>query len=135
HRDVQNAPFGWCAVTALRQFNSALGGHLVLWDLGLVLEFPPGSTILLPPATIAHSNVPVAEHETRTSFTQYSAGALFRWVESGGRDLEQLRKADRKAFNENRRAQQDGNFIEQGIARFSTLESLITRGFVKVDDA
>ncbi|KAL0577208.1 hypothetical protein V5O48_004774 [Marasmius crinis-equi] len=134
HRDVQNAPFGWCAVTALGRFDSSLGGHLVLWDLGLVLEFPAGSTILLPSATMAHSNVPVAEHETRTSFTQYSAGALFRWVESGGRDLEQLKKADRKAYNENRRAQEKGAFIERAIARFSTLNSLIARGFIKVSD-
>ncbi|KAL0568670.1 hypothetical protein V5O48_013311 [Marasmius crinis-equi] len=134
HRDVQNAPFGWCAVTALGQFDSSLGGHLVLWDLGLVLEFPPGSTILLPSATIAHSNVPVAQHETRTSFTQYSAGALFRWVESGGRELEQMKKADRKAYNENRRAQQKGASIRQGIARFSTLQSLISHGFVKGEE-
>jgi len=24
------------------------GGHLILWDCGLVVEFPPGSTILIP---------------------------------------------------------------------------------------
>ncbi|KAL0572916.1 hypothetical protein V5O48_009049 [Marasmius crinis-equi] len=135
HRDVQNAPFGWCAVTALGRFDSALGGHLVLWDLGIVLQFPAGSTILLPSATVAHSNVPVGKHETRTSFTQYSAGALFRWVESGGRDLEQLKKADRRSYNENRHAQGQGVFVQQGITRFSTLDSLIERGYVKGDEA
>ncbi|KAG6826311.1 hypothetical protein H0H92_000356 [Tricholoma furcatifolium] len=80
HRDFANLPYGWCAVTALGTFDPTLGGHVVLWDLGLVIEFPPGSTILIPSAVIAHSNAAIQEGETRYSFTQYSAGALFRWV-------------------------------------------------------
>ncbi|KAL0567739.1 hypothetical protein V5O48_014252, partial [Marasmius crinis-equi] len=74
HRDVQNLPHGWCAVTAMGSFDHRKGGHLVLWDLGTALEFPPGSTILLPSATLLHSNIPVGPNETRTSYTQYSAG-------------------------------------------------------------
>jgi hypothetical protein len=56
---------------------------LVLWDCHLVVEFPPGSTILLPSAILAHSNLAVSPGETRYSFTQYTAGGLFRWVENG----------------------------------------------------
>ncbi|KAF7288197.1 hypothetical protein HMN09_01419100 [Mycena chlorophos] len=40
HRDVLNLPFGWCAITALGDFDHTKGGHLVLWDLKLVVQFP-----------------------------------------------------------------------------------------------
>ncbi|KAJ7883792.1 hypothetical protein B0H13DRAFT_2537891, partial [Mycena leptocephala] len=39
-------------ITALRRFNPDLSGHLILWDLKLVIRFPPGSTILIPSAII-----------------------------------------------------------------------------------
>ncbi|PPQ85549.1 hypothetical protein CVT26_010529, partial [Gymnopilus dilepis] len=82
HKDFANLPFGLCAVTALGNFDSKQGGHLVLWDLRLVIEFPAGSTILLPSAIIAHSNTPVKKDERRYSFAQYTAGGLFRWTEN-----------------------------------------------------
>jgi hypothetical protein len=73
-----------CAVTAFGDFNPKRGGHLILWECGLVVEFPPGSTILLPSATISHSNTTLQnEDERRYSFTQYTAGGIFRWVENG----------------------------------------------------
>jgi hypothetical protein len=77
HRDSMNCPFGLCAVQALGSYDPTKGGHLVLWDLKLAVQFPPGSCILIPSAVIAHSNVPVGLHETRLSFTQYCAGAIF----------------------------------------------------------
>ncbi|RPD59427.1 hypothetical protein L227DRAFT_593870 [Lentinus tigrinus ALCF2SS1-6] len=83
HTDHLNYAPGWCAVVALGDFDPRLGGHLVVWDLGLVIEFPPGSLIFLPSAILRHSNVPVQDHETRHSFTQYTAGGLFRWVACG----------------------------------------------------
>ncbi|PPQ76862.1 hypothetical protein CVT26_001500 [Gymnopilus dilepis] len=83
HKDFANLPFGLCAVTALGNFDPRKGGHLVLWECGLVIEFPPGATILLPSAIVAHSNTPVQSHETRYSFAQYTAGGLFRWIEHG----------------------------------------------------
>ncbi len=52
HTDSANLPFGWCAITALGRFDPRFGGHLVLWDLKLVLDFPPGSTILIPSAIL-----------------------------------------------------------------------------------
>jgi hypothetical protein len=70
-----------CAVTALGDYNYKLGGHLVLWECKLVLEFPPGATVLLPSACISHSNIPIQANESRYSFTQYSAGSLFRFVD------------------------------------------------------
>ncbi|KAJ7134937.1 hypothetical protein C8R43DRAFT_894619 [Mycena crocata] len=85
HIDFANLAWGWCAITALGFFDPDLGGHLILWDLRLVIRFPPGSTILLPSALIRHSNVPIHANEHRESFTQYTAGGLFRWVRNGFR--------------------------------------------------
>lgn len=49
----------------------------------MVVEFPSGSTILLPSASIFHGNTPIQPGETRYSFTQYCAGGLLRWVDYG----------------------------------------------------
>ncbi|KAJ7620521.1 hypothetical protein DFH06DRAFT_1010638, partial [Mycena polygramma] len=38
-------------------FDPNLGGHLILWDLNLVIRFPPGSSIFIPSALLRHSNV------------------------------------------------------------------------------
>ncbi|RPD67746.1 hypothetical protein L226DRAFT_474462 [Lentinus tigrinus ALCF2SS1-7] len=83
HTDSLNVPWGWCAITAVGDYNSKNGGHLILWDLGIAVEFPPGSTILIPSAILRHSNVALSEGERRSSLTQYTAGALFRWQECG----------------------------------------------------
>jgi len=82
HLNFGNLAFGLCAVTALGDFDPSKGGHIVLWDLQLVIEFPPGSTILLASAIITHSNVIIGKEETRYSVAHYSAGALFRWVDN-----------------------------------------------------
>ncbi|KAH9484728.1 hypothetical protein JR316_0001628 [Psilocybe cubensis] len=82
HKDFANLAFGWCAVTALGDFDYTAGGHLILWELKIVIEFPPGCTILFPSALITHSNVPIKETERRYSFAQYTAGGIFRWVEN-----------------------------------------------------
>lgn len=82
HTDPGNLVFGMCSVTPVGKFDHTQGGHLILWDLHLVIQFPAGSTILLPSAIVAHSNVKIAAHERRYSFAQYTAGALFRWVDN-----------------------------------------------------
>ncbi|KAJ7240971.1 hypothetical protein C8J57DRAFT_1085443 [Mycena rebaudengoi] len=83
HIDALNLAWGWCCITALGFFNPDLGGHLILWDLKLVIRFPPGSTILIPSALLHHSNIPIQYGETRYSFTQFAAAGLFRWVHNG----------------------------------------------------
>ena len=52
-------------------------------DCHLIIQFPPGSTILLPSAILAHSNVVISSNKRRDSFMQFTAGTLFRWVEQG----------------------------------------------------
>lgn len=83
HLDKANLAYGKCSITGLGNYDYKRGGHLVLWELKLVVEFPPGATVLIPSAVITHSNTPISPGETRYSFTQYTAGTLFRWVENG----------------------------------------------------
>ncbi|KAF9025706.1 hypothetical protein BDZ89DRAFT_953564, partial [Hymenopellis radicata] len=73
----------WCAITALSNFNPDKGGHLIVWDLGLIIRFPPGSSILLPSALLTHSNIDICQDEERMSVVHFSAGGLFRYVHNG----------------------------------------------------
>jgi len=83
HTDHNNLAQGWCSITALGDFSPTLGGHLVLWDLGIVVEFPPNSTILIPSSLIIHSNTAIQPDEVRYSIVQYASGHLFRWAKNG----------------------------------------------------
>ncbi|KAJ7744929.1 hypothetical protein B0H16DRAFT_1727129 [Mycena metata] len=76
HRDFGNLAFGWCAITALGDYDYTKGGHLILWDCKLILEFPPGTTLFIPSAALFHSNIPIGIGECRHSFTQYTAGGF-----------------------------------------------------------
>lgn len=96
HRDTQNCPFSWCGITALGRFDHVKGGHLILWELKLIIEFPHGYTILIPSATITHSNSAVADGEIRMSITQYCAGSVLRYADNllcTDKDLRQKNKA------------------------------------------
>ncbi len=55
----------------------------MLWNLKLIIRFPPGATILMPSALVTHSNIPIQKNEKRYVMLQYSAGALARWVYNG----------------------------------------------------
>ena len=46
HTDPGNLPYGWCPITSLGPFDPKCGGHLILWDLQLVIKFPPGGAVL-----------------------------------------------------------------------------------------
>lgn len=83
HVDHANLAWGMCAITALGNFNPDEGGHLVLWDLEYVVQFPPGATILIPSAILEHSNVELPSGQTRESIIRYTSGSLFRWVYNG----------------------------------------------------
>jgi hypothetical protein len=83
HRDFQNPVYGVCVITALGQFNADRGGHLVLPQFRVVIRFPPGSSIIIPSASIIHYNLPIDPGEERFSFVQYTAAGLFRWLGNG----------------------------------------------------
>ncbi|KAJ7736636.1 hypothetical protein B0H16DRAFT_1326460, partial [Mycena metata] len=117
HLNFANLAWGWCAITALGYFDPDVGGHLILWDLKLVIRFPPGSTIL-----IRHSNVPIGSHERRFSFTQYSAGGLFRWIRNGFQTDEAF---EAKATHGEKAAKTAADVTRwaEGIAMYTTVDS------------
>lgn len=123
HRDVLNVPFGMCAVQALGDFDATIGGHLILWDLKLVIEFPAGATILLPSATISHSNLPVQLGDSRGSFTQYTSGGLMRFVDHGCRTEEELFEQDPEEYAQ-LAALKDTRW-EMGLNMLSTVDELL----------
>ncbi|KAJ7211120.1 hypothetical protein B0H12DRAFT_1079600 [Mycena haematopus] len=123
HRDILNLAFGWCAVQALGNFDATKGGHLVLWDLKLVVEFPAGALILLPSATIAHSNVPVQEGDERISFTQFSAGGIFRYVDNGCQTVNQLAENNPEEYD--RLMDLKAARWEKGLGLLSTLDEIV----------
>ena len=77
HKDWGNLAFGVCVITSAGNFDSTCGGHLILWDCRLVIECPPGASIIIPWAVISHLNATIQPHKTWYSFTQYAAGGLF----------------------------------------------------------
>ncbi|KAJ7789145.1 hypothetical protein B0H14DRAFT_3503324 [Mycena olivaceomarginata] len=123
HLDFANLSWGWCALTALGDFDPDLGGHLILWDLRLVIRFPPGSTILLPSAIVRHSNVPIQAHERRSSFAQYTAAGLFRWVRNGFRTDEDFERSASKEEQAKREAEHERRW-EEGMKMFSVIDDL-----------
>ncbi|KAJ3473524.1 hypothetical protein NLI96_g12959 [Meripilus lineatus] len=90
HFDSKNKANGYIVLTSLGGFDPKKGGHLVLKSLKLVVEFPPGSTVLFLSSVIEHANTPVQLHERRMSLTQYAAGGLFRWVDYGFKTQAQM---------------------------------------------
>ncbi|KAF9022081.1 hypothetical protein BDZ89DRAFT_956973 [Hymenopellis radicata] len=87
HLDSMNLARGLCAVWALGDYDPTQGGHLILWDLGYIIEFPPGNLILLPSALVIHGNLSIIQNNViRAAFVLYSAGGLFRYVENGMRN-------------------------------------------------
>ncbi|THU92409.1 hypothetical protein K435DRAFT_605584, partial [Dendrothele bispora CBS 962.96] len=123
HTDRANLSFGWCAITALGRFDPDKGGHLILWDLGLIIRFPPGSTILIPSALITHSNVPIQEGETRYSFVQYSAAGLFRWVYNGFKSDTDFEAAATSAQSAKREEDRKSRW-KKGVGMFSKWSDL-----------
>ncbi|KAK2466624.1 hypothetical protein APHAL10511_000882 [Amanita phalloides] len=83
HTDLGNLANSWCSITAFGQFDPTEGGHFVLWDYGLFVDFPPGLTILMPSALLLHSTTSISNREKRFSMIQYISGHLLRWVENG----------------------------------------------------
>ncbi|RXW15677.1 hypothetical protein EST38_g10176 [Candolleomyces aberdarensis] len=126
HFDQGNLSHGLCAVTPLGNFDWKKGGHLVLWELKLVLEFPPGTVALLPSAAVKHCNTPIQKGEERMSITQFAAGGLFRWVAYGMRSAKELgsmKASDGRNLKEKADKGVEERWME-GLSLFSTTTSL-----------
>ncbi|KAK7024474.1 hypothetical protein VNI00_016271 [Paramarasmius palmivorus] len=125
HQDQQNLPLGWCAITALGRFDPTQSARLILWELKLVIDFPPGSTILIPSAVITHSNTRIAEGDERTSITQYTAGAIFRWVDAGCKTDKALKAHDVDAWKEHERKK--GAPVSERLGIFSRVNEVLSK--------
>ncbi|KAJ6447726.1 hypothetical protein C8R45DRAFT_850695, partial [Mycena sanguinolenta] len=123
HLDFGNLAWGWCAITSLGWFDADRGGHLILWDLKLVIRFPAGSTIFIPSAIIRHSNVPVQPHETCFSFTQYTAGGLFCWIRNGFMTDNDFEKNATASEKQAREAESETRW-EEGLKMFSSFDDI-----------
>ncbi|KAJ7149524.1 hypothetical protein C8R43DRAFT_1128519 [Mycena crocata] len=76
---------GWAALTALGTYDWRRGGHIILWDLNIVVPFPPGCTILIPRAAVRYSFVKIAPGETRYCLIQHTPAAVFNFASNDGR--------------------------------------------------
>ena len=103
HLDSNNLAFGCCSITVLSEFDPVEGGHIILWECGVIVTFPPGSTIIIPSACISHSNTAIQSHETRYSFTQYTARGLFHFMECNFQQNDEIWDS----LNEGERAEEE----------------------------
>jgi hypothetical protein len=119
HLDFANLAWGWCAITALGHFDPNKGGHLILWDLKLIIRFPPGSTLLIPSALLRHSNTSIQAGEKRFSFTQFTAAGIFRFVDNGFRTDRSVNENGMTVAEEAQRAETRRNRWVEGLKMYS----------------
>lgn len=125
HVDQANKANGICPIFSFGDFDPKMGGHLVLPQLKVVVEFPPGCLILIPSATLLHGNIQIQEGEYRGSYTMFTAGGLFRWVAYGGQTERELKERDPKRWYNVEEPKRATAWVE-GLSRFSTTKSLAT---------
>jgi len=124
HVDSGNLSHNFCPLTALGNFDHTKGGHAILFNLKLFIQFPSGSTILIPSACVGHGNTPVQEGESRLSIAQYASGGLFRWVAYGFKSAKALLKTAAGRSQKAQIDQEEGARWAEGIAMFSTADGL-----------
>ncbi|KAF6754790.1 hypothetical protein DFP72DRAFT_758854, partial [Ephemerocybe angulata] len=107
----------------LTRLDAELGGHLVIEELGIAIEFPAGSCILIPSAVFTHSNTTIQPGETRVSFTQFSSGALFRYADNGYRTEKQLKAYNKSLYN--MMMERKGARWEEGLNMWCTFEEVL----------
>jgi hypothetical protein len=124
HTDFSNLSHGLCALTALGEFDHTRGGHLILFGLKLAIQFPAGSTALIPSGCMDHGNTPIREGEVRLSIAQYAAGGLFRWVAYGFRSAKSLLQTKAGKVLKTQIDKDAGERWREGLEMFSTLDGL-----------
>lgn len=80
HRDCRDFWMMAQPIVSSGEYDHEIGGHLIVHELKLLIEFPPGCFIFLPSAILTHANVKVADHEKRSSFACYANANLFDYV-------------------------------------------------------
>lgn len=87
HTDAANYAGSCCPITSGGNFNHKLGRHLILFDWDVAVEFPSGSTIIIPSSSLRHGNAAIQHGKTCISITQYCTGGLICWVQYGFRSV------------------------------------------------
>ena len=123
HTDHNNLAQGWCSITPLGTFDPMLGGHLVLWDFGVAIQFPPGATALIPSALITHSNTKVQPGEVRYSIVQYASDRIFQWANNSNSTNTAWLKQATPQDMEARMKEQERRWRD-AAASYSTLQEL-----------
>ncbi|KDR65108.1 hypothetical protein GALMADRAFT_82268, partial [Galerina marginata CBS 339.88] len=124
HTDYGNLSHGLCALTALGSYDPTLGGHLIMFNFKLVVEFPPSSTVLIPSGCLDHGNTPIQDGETRLSIAQYAAGGLFRWVAYGFKSAKALTKTKLGKVQKEDFDKRNGVRWSEGMEMFSKVDEL-----------
>ncbi|TFK60105.1 hypothetical protein BDN72DRAFT_779838, partial [Pluteus cervinus] len=127
HTDASNVGYGLCALASLGNFDSRRGGHLVLFDLGLMIPFPPSTVALLPSGILRHGNTAIQNGETRYSIAQYCAGGLLRWVDYGFKTATALTANASKAKSKEILAALNGaheDRVQEALGLFSKVDEL-----------
>jgi len=123
HRDYWNLLYGTCGIGALGPFDHRTGGHLILHEPKVIMEFRRGDVIWVPSAAVTHENVPIKPHETRYSFTMYTAGGLFRYAWCGGMTAKDMKQKDKVTYQ--RYLSEGDSRRKQGWDLYSTMDSLV----------
>lgn len=98
-----------------------------MWDLKLVIEFPPGSLVAIPSGVCRHSNTRIGKNEVRYSFTQYAPGGNFRWVDRGFQSEEKFHAGLTAAEAKEEKLQKKARW-RMGLELFSTFTELGLKG-------
>jgi hypothetical protein len=117
----RNAPAVPCTITNLGNFDATRGGHLILFDYGLVIEFSPNSTAQILSGCVRYANTAISGGEYRAAMTQYMSAGLSRHVAYGFRPHDALPKDEAQAL-----AADGPSRRERVLGMLSTLSSLLT---------
>jgi hypothetical protein len=122
HTDPGNAPCISCSVTPEGPYDADRSAHFILFDLFLIVRFPPGSTIQLCSAGLRHGNTPIHPDDRRACIIQYCAGGLKRHIDYGFRTEEELFNTDRALLREIMGDAKER--AREAMSLYSTLSSL-----------
>lgn len=122
HYDFLNWTFSDCAIHCFGNHDYRLGGHFVIWEWKLVIQFPPSATIIVPSSCVGHGNTPILDGKIRKSMTQYVPGGLMRHEAYGFRTEAQLKKEDPGLWA---KLKKEGPLqFGEGVDLFSTVKTL-----------
>ena len=107
HQDLNNLPYGMCTITPLGHFDHTRSTQLVLEELKVILELPHTVTAFIMSAPCTHSNLPLAEGDSRVSLTQYAAGPIFQYVQNDCMTENDLKQANLAKWAENQQLKPD----------------------------